>query len=194
MTKLRVDLKNGFLEVEGEESFVKEIYGDYKDVLSLILSRQNVEPVSQLPAPAETQDEVRPPEKTKSVSKRRASSKQKESHKIVGTLNLEPSGKESFRSFAATKELGSNMVVNLVAVYYLQNILGITGITPDHVYTCYKNIGHKVPTALIQSLRDTASLKSWIDTASTDNITLLTAGENAVEHDLVRKEKSQESH
>ena len=30
MTKLRIDLLNGVLEVEGEESFVSKVYEDYK--------------------------------------------------------------------------------------------------------------------------------------------------------------------
>ena len=33
MTKLKIDLKTGVLEVEGEEAFVKEVYQDYKDQL-----------------------------------------------------------------------------------------------------------------------------------------------------------------
>lgn len=40
MTKLKIDLKNGLLEVEGEDALVREIYKDYKDVLAHVISRQ----------------------------------------------------------------------------------------------------------------------------------------------------------
>jgi len=78
---------------------------------------------------------------------------------------------------------------NVVFVYYLQNIVSVQGITPNHIYTCYKNVGSKVPTALRQSLLDTASLKGWLDTSNLDEVKLATPGENYIEHDLQAKKK-----
>lgn len=188
MTKLKVDLKNGLLEIEGDDAFVREIYGDYKDVLAHIISRQNTDKTLDAGKP---EDEVRdtPPKAPKpSKSKNRTGSNGPETHKIIGSLNLEPADKKSLRAFVAEKKPRSNQETNLVIVYYLEKVLGITGITPDHVYTCYKNINEPTP-VLVTSLRNTASAKGWINTSESNNILVTTLGENMVEHDLPAPEK-----
>lgn len=191
MPKLKVDLKNGLVEVEGDEALVKEVYADYKEVLNtLVASRHYVESQKMLDMP-EVETTIKSKDKSKLKSKKTKSqskAKSKESHKIVADLNLLPQDKESFTTFFARKTTGnstlSNQEFNVLAVYYLKNILGIDKVSPDHIYSCYKDVGQIVPIALVQSLRDTASLKSWIDTSDTNDIKLLINGENLVEHKM----------
>lgn len=187
MTKLKIDLKNGLVEVEGDDALVKEVYDDYKDVLTQLLVRP---PVS-LGTPATLVQGNEPAAKQKkgrAAEKRPASSsKSKESHGIVKDLDLRPEGKVSFRDFADEKAPASDAQMNLVAVYYLGNVLQLKGITPDHVHTCYKAIQRRVPTALTQGLRNTASRYGWLDTSDTTDVKITTAGENFVEHDMPTK-------
>ncbi len=123
--------------------------------------------------------------------KRRAQPKGRGTYKLVGGLNLKPSGKISFKDFVTEKKPGKKGTrMNAVAIYYLSKVLDLKNIGPDHVYTCYKEAGQKVPTALIQNLRDTAHLNAWIDTTNTDDIKITTAGENFVEYDLPPKDTS----
>lgn len=194
MTKLRVDLKNGFLEVEGEEAFVKDVYSDYKDVLGLMISRQaEVRSSTSIEAPKTEESAVdTKPRAEKKVRKASTSKgKNKESHKLIGDLNFKPEGKVSLRDFVESKNPSdSGGEVNAVVVYYLQKILGLDNITPDHVYTAYKHVERKVPTALIQSLKDAARRKGWVDVRNMNSIKVTIGGENFIEHDLPTKDKT----
>jgi hypothetical protein len=81
------------------------------------------------------------------------------------------------------------MESNAVFVYYLQKTAKVSGIDFNHVYTCYKDVAARIPSALKQSLIDTASSKGWLNTSSLNNLQLTTGGENFVELDLPRKGK-----
>lgn len=45
MTKLKVDVQNGVLEIEGEESLVREIYEDFKKQLAEVTLSRKIPPV-----------------------------------------------------------------------------------------------------------------------------------------------------
>jgi hypothetical protein len=186
MPKLKVDFKNGLVEVEGDEALVKEVYADYKEVLSgLIAARQYTEPAAALSAGKDEDESAKKPNKKAKKQKSKSQSKSKSTHKIVSDLNLLPADKQSFKDFFSDKSGGNKLSAqefNLVAVYYLKKVLNVQGVSADHVYTCYKEAGQIVPTALVQSLKDTASLKGWISTSKTDDIKIEIAGENEVEH------------
>jgi hypothetical protein len=196
MTKLRIDLKNGLVEAEGDVDFVKEVYSDYKDILGnlIFLKQQTQDPVL-------IGDETKGGKKKKNVKDKTVGKtnkngvKSKESHKIVGDLNLMPIGEVSFKDFyleksnSGTSDL-SAQEFNAVAAYYLKNVIKITNVTPEHIYSCYKDVKKEVPTALTQGLRNTASRTSWIDTKSINDIKMTTAGENMVEHTLPKKNEA----
>ena len=187
MTKLLINFQTGTLEVEGEESFVKLIYQDYKDGLKFI---SNPQPKPQSPetfgTDQSTKDNKRVPVKKSNKQK----IKSKESYSIVKDLDLSPNGgKQSLRDFYKEKlpNSGAAMESNAVFVYYLQKIAGVSNITLSHVYSCYKDTGTRVPAALRQSLLDTSHRKGWVDTSSFDNLVVATPGENYVEQDLPKK-------
>lgn len=112
----------------------------------------------------------------------------KESYRIVGDLNLAGGeGIPSFKELHNEKRPKSNWEFNTVAVYYLKQTLKLDKVTPDHVYTCYKEVSRKIPGAFRQSLYDASSQAGYIDTKDIDSISVTTRGENLVEHDLPRK-------
>ncbi len=187
MAKLTVDLKNGLLEVEGDESFVKEVYDDYKEALAM------------LTAQVLTAKEVHTPELGTGSSKKTGSTNPKptgaqthskgvtrEEPTFVPDLNLNPGTKPSLKEIYAKLLPGKStaMEKNVVFVHYLQRTLGITGIGLNHIYTCYKEVGEKVPVALAQSLRDTVKKGAWIDITDVTNIHMTVRGDNFVEHEL----------
>src|SRR3989338_1968680 len=185
MTKLKIDLRSGVLEVEGEESFVREVYQDYKDKVS----QDNFTPISE-PDRVENESKIRT--KTQKVKNNgsKAGSKRKESYQIVKDLELsEKSGKEALKSFYTEKSPSSAMQRNTVFVYYLEKVAKVSGVGVNHIYTCYKDVNEKVPGALRQSLLDTSFKKGWINTKSMENITITTHGENLVEHELQGKKE-----
>lgn len=193
MTKLTIDLKNGLLEVEGEEEFVRGIYADYKDVLSMMIARQSGEGRAEIPAAASTgAAEVSTGSKNKKADRapKQTRSKSMESYKMLGNLDLNPQGKTSLRAFMASKNPADAGEINTVIVHYLKKTLNTEHVTLDHIYTCYKSTDKKVPTALLQSLKDAMRRKGWVDSSNIADIKLTTAGENLVEYELPRKEKS----
>jgi hypothetical protein len=188
-TKLKIDISTGTLEIEGEEAFVRNIYDDFKDRLACLSSIER----AQTPRSAgKDADNPRPPSKaSKSTSKPRGSgAKGKVSYSFVKDLDLSSkNGSVALKPFFTEKAPGTAMEKNAVFVYYLERLSKTTGITANHVYTCYKHVGVPVPGALRQSLLDTAHLKGWIDTKSMDDIRLSIHGENYVEHELPKKGK-----
>jgi len=110
---------------------------------------------------------------------------------IVRDLNLKPSGKKSFREFAAEKQPASNLEKSVVAVYYLHHELGLSAVTVGHVGTCFKDASWRVPSNFANTLAETASRRGWLDTRSMADINVTTHGENLIEHDLPRS-KSKE--
>ena len=73
---------------------------------------------------------------------------------------------------------------NTFFVFYFQNVLKTTGITLNHLYTCYKHLDIKPPNAFHQSLIDTSHKKGYLDTSNMQNIILTIKGENFIEQDL----------
>lgn len=184
MTKLKIDLNSGILEVEGEEAFVREIYQEYKERLL-----KNADTLAEH-SPIESHDDPKPTHTVKRSrgSKVKTGTKRKESYSIVKNLDLSgKGGKKSLRDFFKEKSPSVALEKNVVFVYYLQSEAKITGITIDHIYSCYKDVSERVPRALKQSILDTSSKKGWIDTSSMADIKISTPGENLVEHDLPRK-------
>lgn len=184
MTKLKIDLKNGVLEVEGEEAFVKEIYQEYKERLS-----SDDSSIFEHAPNQDTESSTSTTLKRKTSGRNKGGAKRKESYSIVKSLDLsEKDGKKSLRDFFKEKTPSVALEKNAVFVYYLQKEAKITGITTDHIYSCYKDVKERVPKALKQSLLDTSSKKGWIDTSSMNDIKITTSGENLVEQDLPTKD------
>jgi hypothetical protein len=109
---------------------------------------------------------------------------------VVKDLNLKKEGTSpSLRDFHAEKSPETFSEQNAVFVYYLNRVKETDTISPSHIFTCYKEVGARVPGAFYQSLLDTSRIKGWIDTANTEQIRITTVGENFVEHDLPKSRK-----
>lgn len=113
----------------------------------------------------------------------------KEVYQMNKDLDLLPNDKESFKSFYEMKKPTTNIEFNAVAIYYMEKILGKVEITISDVYTCYKNVGRKVPNALKQSLTDTSSSRYGYIATANNCFTIPVVGENFVEYDLTKKAK-----
>jgi len=178
-TRVRIDLSQGVVEAEGSEDFVRSIYDDFKD---RIQSGKN----SAFRKKAPSDQSPIPPADTKKKARKPKTGRAGPS--IVKDLDLSPKGDtESLRDFYAHYLPKTNFEKNLIFVYWLQQIAGMSGITEDHVFTCYRSIpGIKAPVALYQSLIDTSNRRGWLNTTSTDDIKVTVPGMNYLEHDLPR--------
>ncbi|WP_407524452.1 hypothetical protein PDL71_01525 [Lacibacter sp. MH-610] len=136
-------------------------------------------------------EKLTPKAKTKSASTSKPSGKSakksNDSVTLIKDLDLRKKGEKSFKDFYEEKKPGASNEFNSVAVYYLSEILELSGITPSHIFTCYKEVTKRPPEAFIQSLRDTASKNGYIDTGDINNIKIPLRGKNFVEHDLPKQ-------
>ena len=103
---------------------------------------------------------------------------------IVKDLDLKPDGNPAFCEFIAEKKPKDNQEFIVCAVYYLAHKVGQEGITPNHVYTCFKDASRRTPKDLPQTLRNVACRKGWVDSKKQDDIKITNVGDNYVEHDL----------
>lgn len=193
-TKIKIDLANGLIEVEGSEEFVRSVYDDYKEKLAS-------EPIVRSPPPppppliqgAERDNGgMRKPTKKRvqpTTSQGAAPKKKLKQPSTIKTLDLSKGPGGRLRDFYDQFEVKSNFERNLIFLYFLQHKMGIEdGITQDYVFTCYRDIpGIKVPGALRQSLLDTEQDKDWIDAADPDNLKVNVHGLNYLEHDMPKK-------
>lgn len=187
MTRLNIDLFNGTLEVDGEESFVKLVYDDFKEQLAS--APRPVVADAALPTPHYSDDNTAE-QVNRAVRgvKKSTYKRPKSNFSIVKNLDLSAKiNSQSLREFYAAKSPVTAMECNAVFVYYLQRIIGVNPIMIDHIYSCYKDVNIKYPNALKQSIADTSSRRGWLDTRSFEDIRIATPGENYVEHDLPKR-------
>jgi hypothetical protein len=109
---------------------------------------------------------------------------------VVKDLSLRPKGKKAFGDFVADKQPSSHQQKQLVAVYWLAKEAGISsGVTVDHINTCYQGAGWKRPSNLGNALAVTSMRKGWLDTSDGSDIKLTVPGEDFVLHELPPKKK-----
>ncbi|MCH7752087.1 MAG: hypothetical protein IH898_08035 [Planctomycetes bacterium] len=113
--------------------------------------------------------------------------------KLVPDLDLSGrGGKEALRKVYAQFKPITNQERILIFMHYLTEELGVSSLNADHVFTCYRHVpGLKAPLAMRQSLIDTASRKSWLDTSDMDDIAVTTAGINYLEHDMPKADPAE---
>lgn len=102
---------------------------------------------------------------------------------LVADLDLMPDGKQSLKDFITEKKPGSAEEQVLIFVYYMVHTLSLSPITANHVLSCFKPVGKKVPVDLRQTIRNVAKNKAWLNT-DLDNLRITTQGENHVDHVL----------
>ncbi len=187
-SKLKIDLSTGLLEVEGSEDLIKYIYGDFKENIGTPIP-EKAEKTSVVQAKVEVK--AKPKKVTTKVSPAKNGSKAKSKKDPELLKNLDLSGgteNDSLKDFYAKYDHKSNFERNLIFVYYLQHVLQEEKITLDHLFTCYRNVGQKIPKALEQSMRDTSKDKGWVDIDDIEDIKVPVAGMNRIEHDFAKIE------
>lgn len=95
---------------------------------------------------------------------------------------------QSLKDFVAEKNPGSNVQKTAVFVYYLQNILRVDEISKDHIFTCYKTLGYRMPNNLQQNLTDTCSSRYGYISRKDGRYSMTVVGNNYVEFDINKGE------
>ncbi|HTJ50517.1 MAG TPA: hypothetical protein VL443_13745 [Cyclobacteriaceae bacterium] len=96
---------------------------------------------------------------------------------FLADFNFAPEGMISLREFVSKYNPDSNLECNLVFTHYLESVTKTSGISADHIYTCYRYLNKTIP-SFPQTLVDTKSRKGWIDTSDTSNLRVIWSGHN----------------
>ena len=182
-TRIKITVGDATIEVEGSQDYIEKKLGDPESFGGLIKQVGGVVPA--IPAKVKVKgQEVK-------VIKRKKITKAGETYKLVPSLNL--SGTDdilSLKDFYKEKSPTSAQECNAVFIYYLKKMLKIDKVGIEHVYTCYKAVGAKLPGRLYQSLVDTQNRKATIITRDIEGLGISTIGENFVEQELPKSHKS----
>ncbi|MDA0179027.1 hypothetical protein OJ997_01875 [Solirubrobacter phytolaccae] len=104
---------------------------------------------------------------------------------VVKDLSMRPAGKKSFADFIEEKKPSTHQQKQAAILYWLKHEAGLdSGVTVDHVNTCYLEANWPRPAQIPNALSVTAYKKGWIDPSDFDDIKLTTRGEDMVQHDL----------
>lgn len=125
--------------------------------------------------PAETVDE-----ETKGRRRRVRSTGPKKTFTPTKDLNFAPDGKPTLAAFVAEKDPRGQHERNLVACYYLSEVMGIENVDVNNVLAVYRAAGWEASSSPDVSLRKTASAKSWIDTSVSSSIKVVWAGDEYI--------------
>lgn len=160
-SKIKIDIEQGIFEAEGAERFVREMHKEFEGLLK----------------------EARPKkvEKEKSL---KGTKKSKHAFVLVPNINFSPADNFSLHEFHAGRRPRNAFENNTFFVYYIQKVLKMTGITANHIYTCYQHLNISPSNAFRQSLIDTSHKKGYLDTSNMQNIVLTIKGENFIEREL----------
>ncbi len=204
--KLRINLAEGTFEAEGEDEFVKAMHSEFQDYVGRFFGERATRRSPELTPPADeiedrseevaAGDDLNDTEtgarvKRNPVRRRRVSN----SSETAGTKKLKyeprvdpdlklPGLVEAFSSY----ELKGHKDMVLFFAHYLSNDAGIVPFTADHIFTCYRIVKEKPPTAFAQALYDARKVRHFIKFEKLDAIYVTHIGDTAFEHDLKKKD------
>jgi len=180
--KVKINLNDGTIELEGSESFVEKHWNEIKSLIEK-------QPQGTLKKANSGK---------KNIKKRNASGKKEFAPKYdlkLIPLNLKGNNTNpSLTKFFADKSPTSQQQIVTCFAYYLKIYLKIDEMKPGHALFCYNEVNEKKPLEIVQLFRDTASRKGWLQSGvSSGSTTMTIGGENLVKHDLPNKSKSKPS-
>lgn len=128
------------------------------------------------------------PLKSKNTSPKKAKSTVSKGQIYLTDFDFIPSGQKSLKDYFNEFQSKTNYDRNLIFVYYLQEILSTSNISTDHIYSCYRSLGLKIP-SFPQSLIDTSAHKGWLTTSNTNDIKVTRTGMNYILHEMQKNDK-----
>lgn len=204
--KLRINLADGTFEAEGEDVFVREMHSEFQEYVGRFfgerlarsapvpVATETSEPqevVGQDDAPFQSSEEQAARGKRATPRRRRVVSpveggpvrKGKYEPKVDPDLKL-PGLIEAFGGY----DLKGHKDFILFFSHYLEHDAGIQPFTADQIFTCYRMVKVKPPSAFLQALYDTRGVRHFIKFDKLDAISMTHLGDTHFEHDLKKKD------
>jgi hypothetical protein len=186
-TKLHINLVQGIIDAEGDESFVWKVYEDFKTQLG---QHANTAVTAHDDADESVDVESTPSPNMISKTKARRSTKQSKGN-AIGLSGYKPKlvndlDTSGIKDFIAPYAMTTHPN-NIVAFIKFLESKGRKPASFDHVYTCYRDAGIKVPEAFGQAFVDARGKKSFIQFTDPTNVELTIRGANHIEHGGMQK-------
>lgn len=197
MADLQVKITIGAMDVflQGEGELVYKILSDLRENGIGKLSDGGFSQNKEASAMQQETDKIEMDELKETGSASAMPSKtRKKSNQSTGQLlkDLDLSGRNgadcSLKDFIAEKNPTSNVQKTAAFVYYLENILKLDEITIDHVFTCYKTMGYRMPNNLQQNLTDTCSSRYGYISRKDGKFSMTVVGSNYIEFDIGKED------
>jgi hypothetical protein len=177
VTKAKIDLKLGIIELEGSEAFVTKYLDTFKQEMKGFKFPENEPDIEK----GKKKDEGEKPKK-----------KTGKTPQTVAPIPLDLKAKDSnpsLRDFFKGKDPKNHMENLTVFAYYLKKYLNINEMLMGHVVSCCNEVKRKTPTNIPNMFYNIKHRKGWVDVGTKgESIKITTQGENFVEYDLPRKE------
>lgn len=185
--KARINIKEGLIELEGSEIFVKEYLAEFKTLILTSNISNQPQQTSQLVHQSEPKNvEVKVKSLKKAASKRKSapsvSAERFEIHGSDDTLSLE--------AFMNQKSPGKANGEKIVTIgYYITELLKLPLFTEGHIEYAYKMLKYPRPTHLHQIMINTKGENDWFeqDSESSTSWKLTRSGEIFVSDTLPKK-------
>jgi hypothetical protein len=100
--------------------------------------------------------------------------------KRLNDLDFHPNGKESLAIYYGRFKTENDNERILLFVSYMQGDMRLSGITYNHIFTCFEELDLHTPLNVPQSTRNAASRTGWIDVVDSKNIVVTTNGKNKI--------------
>lgn len=192
-TKLVINIKEGIIQAEGDEAFVREVYNDFKEVVS----KKAV--TASTPAALE---HIREPTSEKDSQGSTATSPRGKAKRIASSnkgggdtvfkpkfdTDLDLTGIEEF--YAKFSPVNNSEKI-LVFTAFLRDHLSKATCTAHEIYTCYFITKEKIPAAFVQAFRDCQSRTHYIKYTTLNDIEVAIPGNNWLNAQTKKKAASE---
>ena len=182
-SKLFIGVSRGIVEVEGDATFVRQIYSDIRQGLlgEGGLMREGLKTNT-------TTDRGKKPKNVKSRSRGLKVSESADSERMDADSpkldkDIDTSGLAAYYSRFEPRNHSEKI---LVFLRFLTDELGIESPNTNQVFTCYRKVSERLPRAFQQAFRTANSRHGYIEYRSPADIAVTTAGMNHFDHDLKR--------
>jgi hypothetical protein len=180
VTKAKINLKEGTIELEGSEVFVTKQLE--------IFTKEMQSRKFEMEGETET-DQTKSPEVQTTEGKRRK--RKGVTPRIVAAiaLDLKQKGdKPALKDFYKQKAPSTDMERVTVFAYYAKKYLSMDKIEAGHVVSCCKEVHCRIPADIGQTFYNAQQHHAWLKVEKNGKFASITIqGENLVENDLPRK-------
>lgn len=189
-TKLAINVREGTVEVEGDEAFVRYLYEDFKEQIGKLVTIQpapaTVPRAIDLPALTDDAKSNKPSKAGRRASAKGTDKPRATQYKPAFSTKLDLSQLESFYD---EYDFDNHSEKILAFAILLREKLSIAPCTADDIFSCYATLKKKTstPTAFLQAFYVAQQRTHFIEFVSTAEIRINIAGDNHFNKSLKKK-------